>query len=216
MPPVELAFDSPESLRAALEDIRRTARVTPDHPVAGTVTVRVRFGAHTLELMGIGRERFVLLTDEPSDLRYQTERFLDAVGLAGGEPVAAPSNGRAESPAAVPPIVQDAGAAPESSLPGADEPEGAGSEAGEADEAEVEALRREYQGKDPIVQELKRIQALPVPQKLRLAQDGDLMQRNLLMRMYGKMVFEALLHNRASPRPRWRSWRNWRPSPRTC
>ena len=43
--------------------------------------------------------------------------------------------------------------------------------------------------------EVKRIQALSLPQKVRLAEDGELLQRTLLFRMYGKLVFDGLLRN---------------------
>lgn len=122
------------------------------------------------------------LTDDPADIRYEVRRFLEAL----------PAFGEAPPPGEAP--AEQAQAAGEPQPP--EEPvDGASVDESVPDDDELTRMQSELGANNPLLVELKKIQKLSVVQKIKLAEEGDLTQRTLLYRMYGKLVFDGLLRN---------------------
>jgi hypothetical protein len=184
---VALQFnDAAHAQQVMTEALAASFLPSADAPPAGTVCkVTLQLGEHSLELFALAKAGGYRLTDDPSDLRYQINSFLEVIG-----PTAA------AGAVTAPPLAQVPGEAGEPvSEPAAEERDSNDSGAEEIQSEELAAIQSEVGSKDPLLAEMKRIQALQLPQKIRLAEDGDLTQRTLLYRMYGKLVFDGLLRN---------------------
>lgn len=186
----------------------------PALPVGTLCTVVLTCAGHERELFGRVAAQGYQFTDELADLRFEIRQFLDAIGekpTAGGDENKKHSSShepvitKPSTPEAA--AVDFAGAIDEwdpgisdSVQPVAGEP-GAGAIADgekhgeDLDDDDVLELQKELGTQDPLLTELRSIQKLSLPQKVKLAEEGDLSQRTLLYRMYGPVVFEGLLKN---------------------
>lgn len=188
MQTVELAFERIADLQSALEQVLQGAVSSPAAASQGTCKLRLTYAGRALEVFALAKAGSFRLTDDPADLRYQVARFRDEAGLGPPPPAPIPE---------LPPG-DDEPEAPLSALPpGDDEPAAPEAAAAEdvPDEAEIKVLQTELGAKNPLLGLLKEIQKLGVPAKIKLAEDGDLTERTLLYRMYGKLVFDGLLRN---------------------
>ncbi len=233
---LEFSSETGAQLEQLLADLEAgSVPLTDSLPGGSRVQVAVCCGDTRLELFGIVSGNTVRLTEDPGDLRFQVQRFREALGE---EEAASPSTeGEVRSstdasqvdtafPVPSDDTVTPCGTEVDSSNDRVDDSVAESSDDGAWDEEAWQTAERESESRfdssesdeeedadagnastdsppaaasgvrlNPMLQERKRIQGLPVPKKLRLAEDGDLMQRQLLFRMYGKLVFEALLRN---------------------
>ncbi len=182
---VTLQFSSSDDLAAALREVAESgvlSHLQADLP-SGLVQVVFKHLDATLGLFAQVKAPAFHFTDERTDLRFQVEGFAQKVGLVLDARDVDSTN--------------DETSADESSSDSDSVEESDGEEPSGEDisEAELESIRKASRSSDPIVEELKRIKSLAVPQKLKLAEEGNFTQRNLLFRMYGKLVFDSLLKN---------------------
>ena len=182
---VELTFAKLFDLQSALEQVLEGALPSDKAAQPGTCRLRIVYQGHSLELFALAKPGLFRLTDEPADLRFQVAAFREQVEPtkpAGSAAPAAPAS--APEPEAEP------------TPPSAEEDEEAAAEP-EAmpDATELAELQVLSGTTNPIMAKVKHIQKLGSTQRLKLGEEGDLVERTLLYRMYGKMMFEALLRN---------------------
>lgn len=173
---VTLDITDTAALRDMLERAAASRRIdAADVPPAGTLCkVVVAYGAQTLALFAHAAAGGYKLTDDPGDIRFEVTRFLENVPAAASATAAereSDEHGAGE---------READEAVAESVP---------------DDEELTRMQGELGAENLLLVELKKIQKLSVPQKIKLAEDGDLTQRTLLYRMYGKLVFDGLLRN---------------------
>lgn len=180
---VQLNISDPTALRAALERATESRRIdAADAPAAGTLCkVVVTFGAAELTLFAHAVAGGYKLTDDPADIRFEVTRFLESVPAKPA--VRIPVTGAEAAP------VGTLDADLDEAVPGDEVEESV------PDDEELAKLQGELGTANPLLIELKKIQKLSVTQKIKLAEEGDLTQRTLLYRMYGKLVFDGLLRN---------------------
>lgn len=218
METVEVDVDGPKGLQKLLLAIERSSHIEYDHaqPIGIRCRVVIAWQGESLELFAIAAADGFRFTDDPGDLGFQITRFRESLGEALAQE---PSVSTPDSTASLTgtPVVPTPASPVNETLPD-DSDDYAGEawpepgddfddEMEEEDDEESEESPRSARAPDsrpppvggpennPLLIERKRIQKLPVPQKLKLAAAGDLTQRTLLFRMYGKLVFEALLRN---------------------
>ena len=167
----ELAFPSAEAARSALEGAAKALFIgaRPEAAPGTLCRLTLRCLDREWETFAKAEAGGYRLTEDPHDLEFGIGRFLEGFAPPGPPP-------------------------PADSSPEAD----AGTDPGEGppmDDRVLAEIHSETGSKNPLVAEMKRIQKLTLPQKIRLAEEGELVQRTLLYRMYGKLVFEAMLRN---------------------
>lgn len=187
---VKLDIADAAALRAALERAAESRRIeAADAPPAGTLCkLVVEHGELSLALFAHAAAGGYKLTDDPADIRYEVKRFLE--GLPA--PVSPAASPHAPEPV---PALEDGSAEEEAAGETADASADESVDESVPDEEELSRLQNELGAANPLLVELKKIQKLSVAQKIRLAEEGDLTQRTLLYRMYGKLVFDGLLRN---------------------
>lgn len=177
MQTVELTFESDAALLSALALVLSGALPSSLAAGQGMCKLRIAHGGQALELFAAARPGQFKLTDDPSDIKFQVARFQEVLGLtAAPPPLPELPPGDDEEPAVEAPAAGEA-------------------EEAEPDDAEMAAIQAELGTTNPLLVKLKEIQKLGVPAKIRLAEEGDLTERTLLYRMYGKLVFDGLLRN---------------------